>query len=77
MDKKEKEKENMTVAEFIGFLQTQPQGIQVAFCLYSEQVLLHPKQIQVVELCEAREDGWIQNKRPDMPTQTYLLLPGN
>jgi hypothetical protein len=67
----------MTVAEFISFLQTQPQDIQVAYALYSEQCLLDAKDIEIAELCEARDDGWIHHKRPDQPTQTYLLLPGN
>lgn len=67
----------MTVKELIEFLQTQPQDIQVAFCMYSGQVLLEIKDIGIIEACVARPDGWVQDKRPDMPTQTYLLFPGN
>jgi hypothetical protein len=67
----------MTVAELISFLQTQPQDLQVAYQIHSEQCLLGAEEINIVELCEARPDGWVQNKRPDKPTQTYLLLPGD
>lgn len=67
----------MTVAEFIAYLQTQPQGLQVAYSRYSEQVLLRVSEIEIVDKCQPRPDGWIQHARPDMPTQTYLLLPGN
>jgi len=67
----------MTVAEYIEFLKTQPQDIKVAYQCCSEQVLLETKDIEVVDLCHPRPDGWIQNKRPDMETEPYLLLPGN
>lgn len=67
----------MTVAELIAYLQTQPQELQVAYRCYSEQVLLEAKEIEIAEKCQLRPDGWIQDKRPDKPTQTYLLLPGN
>ena len=67
----------MTVSELIAFLQTQPQDIQVAYECYSEQCLLQPGEITVYEGCEPRPDGWIHSKRPDAPSQTYLLFPGN
>ena len=67
----------MTVAELIAFLQTQPQELQVAYRCCSEQVLLEAKEIEIAEKCPPRPDGWIQDKRPDKSTQTYLLLPGN
>ena len=67
----------MTIAEFITFLKTQPQDLQVAYCCYSEQLLLEIEDIKIVELCEPRADGWVQSQRPDKPTQPYLLLPGN
>jgi hypothetical protein len=67
----------MTVSELIAYLQTQPQDLQVAYDIYSERSLLEAKEIKIVEACLPRADGWIQNKRPDMPTQTYLLFPGN
>ena len=67
----------VTVAEFIAYLQTQPQDLPVAHQMYSEQVLLDLTDIVVAELSVPRADGWIQHKRPDMATQLYLLLPGN
>lgn len=67
----------MTISELIAYLQEQPQDLQVAYRLYSEQCLLDVSHIEILELCEARPDGWIQNKRPDKPTQTYLMFPGN
>jgi len=67
----------MTVAELIDFLRGEPQDMQVAYRLYSEQCLLTLDEIKVAELCYPRSDGWVQNKRPDMESQPYLLLPGN
>lgn len=67
----------MTVSELIAFLQTQPQDIQVAYSIYSEQCLLEVKDIAVKKLTVARPDGWVQHARPDMPQQEYLLFPGN
>ena len=67
----------MTVTELIAFLQTQPQDMQVAYQCFSEHCLLTVDEICIIEACGPRPDGWIQAQRPDMPTQTYLLLPGN
>jgi len=67
----------MKVSEFIEYLKTQPQDIQVAYCICSEQCLLETKDIEVVVCCKPRPDGWIQDARSDMETETYLLLPGN
>jgi len=67
----------MTVAELITFLQTQPQDLSVAYKCYSEQVLLQADDIALADLCKPRPDGWIHNARKDMPTQQYLLFPGN
>jgi hypothetical protein len=67
----------MTVKELIDLLLTYPQDLPVAYSIYSEQCLLEADDITVADLCRARPDGWIQNKRPDMPTQQYLLFPGN
>lgn len=67
----------MTVADLVAFLQTQPQDLPVAYCLFSEQKLLEPQEIEVAELCLPRPDGWVHHKRPDKPKQRYLLLPGN
>ena len=67
----------MKVSEFIEFLRTQPQDLQVAYRCCSEQCLLEVNQITIEENCDPRPDGWIQNKRPDKPVETYLMLPGN
>jgi hypothetical protein len=67
----------MNVAELIEYLKQQPQDMQVAIKMYSEQVLLEAKNIEVHNLCEPRPDGWIQDKRPDKPTRKYLVFPGN
>jgi len=66
----------MNVAELIEFLQTQPKELQVAYDMYSEHRLIEQMDIRIVEACEPRPDGWIQRKRPDKPTQLYLMLPG-
>ena len=67
----------MTVRELIEFLKTQPQDLQVAYQCYSEQVLLNQEYIKIETCCQPRPDGWIQDERPDMPTQDYLMFPGN
>jgi len=67
----------MTVQELIQFLEKQPQDMLVAYYRHSEQQLLEEDEIGIIKLCNPREDGWIQNERPDMPTQEYLLFPGN
>lgn len=67
----------MKVSELISFLQTQPQDLLVVYRCCSEHVELEAKDINVRELCLPRADGWIQNKRPDSPTQEYLCFPGN
>lgn len=67
----------MTVRELIEFLQTQSQDLPVAYKSYSEQCLLEITDIKIVELCEARPDGWIPGKRPDKPAIPYLVFPGN
>lgn len=67
----------MTVAELIAELQTMPQHLPVAYCCYSEQCLLEASDLGIETFCLPRPDGWIQNKRPDMPSQEYLLFPGN
>lgn len=67
----------MTVAELISYLQTQPQDLQVAYRLHSEQCLIELGDITVAEKCVARSDGWIHDKRSGVPLQKYLLLPGN
>ena len=67
----------MTVAELIEFLKTQPQSVQVIYRCFSEKLLMSTDEIKVVEACEPRSDGWVQNKRPDRPSMLYLCFPGN
>jgi sulfur carrier protein ThiS len=70
-------KDAMTVADLIDFLETQPKDILVAYSKYSEQCLLGAEELEIVELCEPRPDGWIENRRPDKPFRKYLRFPGN
>ena len=67
----------MTVAELVTYLQGQPQDLLVAYRCFSEQVLMEVGDIEVAEECAPRQDGWIQNRRNDMPSQKYLMFPGN
>ena len=67
----------MIVSELIQLLQTFPQDLPVAYDLHSEQCLMEPGDIRTENLCLPRADGWVPNKRPDKPTQTYLVFPGN
>lgn len=67
----------MTVLELIKLLQTFPSTLPVAYCCCSEQVMMKPEEIIILEAGKARPDGWVQNKRPDKPSQSYLLFPGN
>ena len=69
--------DSMTVAQLIEFLKTQPQDLLVAYKCCSEQVLLERNEIKIERLCAPRLDGWLQNARPDMPAQDYLVFPGN
>lgn len=67
----------MTVSELISFLKTQPQHLTVVYQCCSENNTLEAKDIAIKELCAAREDGWVPNRRPDKARQNYLALPGN
>ena len=67
----------MTVAELIKFLKKQPQNLKVAYRRFSEQCLLESEDILIEELCEPRDDGWIQDLRPDKNTEKYIVFPGN
>lgn len=67
----------MKVRELVALLQAMPQEIEVAYQCFSEQVLMDAEEISVRSLSVARVDGWIQNSRHDMPTQDYVLFPGN
>lgn len=66
-----------TVADLMGLLETLPKDMLLAQIMYSESCLLKISEIEVTELCAPRPDGWLQNKRPDKPSQKYLRFPGN
>lgn len=67
----------VTVADLIAYLKKLPKDLPVAYERYSEQCLLALDEIYLAEKCLPRPDGWVQHARPDMPTQKYLILPGN
>lgn len=67
----------ITVKELIAFLQTQPQDLVVAFEQYSDWSEMELDQIRACVAGVRRGDGYIPNARPDKPTQTYLVFPGN
>jgi hypothetical protein len=69
--------QGITVADLVEFLKTQPQDVKIAYRCYSEQCLLELEDIKLHDLCQPRPDGWIQNKRPDMEAEMYLVFPGN
>ena len=63
----------MTVAELIEILKKHQQDLQVVYECCSEYCILE-KEPKIVELCKARPDGWVADKRPDKSTQQYLKL---
>lgn len=65
------------VSDLIAYLQTLDPDLLIAHQMFSEQCLLEIDDLKVVPLCLPRVDGWVQNERPDMETQDYLLFPGN
>lgn len=67
----------MTVADLILVLQNRPQDLPVAYQKFSEFCLLTAEDIVVDELRLPRPDGWVGHKRPDQPSQKYLVFPGN
>lgn len=67
----------MTVKDLISLLQTFDPELPVCYKIFSEQCMLEADDIKVADFCEARNDGWVENKRPDKPTRPYLVLPGN
>jgi hypothetical protein len=67
----------MNVGELIEHLKTYPNDLPVCYRLCSEQILLESKDLEVENLCHPRPDGWVENRRPDKPSQQYLVFPGN
>jgi len=67
----------MTVSELIAHLQTFPADMRVAYKCYSEQTVLDAFEVKEYVGVKARPDGWIQDHRKDLPTETYCMFPGN
>ena len=67
----------MTVSELINVLKTYKQDMHVVYKAYSEHCMLNVTDLRVQELCVARPDGWVENKRGDKATVNYLVFPGN
>ena len=67
----------MTVLELVTYLNQYPDEMKVGYKCFSEQCILEAKDIVLEEHCKDREDGWIQNYRPDKESEVYLILPGN
>lgn len=67
----------MTIEELIAHLQTFDPKLKVIYRCYSEYCTLEAEDVDVGKACAPRPDGWVQNYRKDMPSQTYLILPGN
>lgn len=67
----------MKVKELIEILQTKDPEMLVLYECFSERTLMYPTDIYEVYSCKPRPDGWVQNERPDKPTQKYLCFPGN
>jgi hypothetical protein len=67
----------MTVKDLIDGLKQFPADLQVVYPKYSEHCILDAADLIVDEFCIPRPDGWVQNKRNDMPSQQYLILAGD
>lgn len=67
----------LTVADLIKHLQTLPPHLLVAYQQYSDQCLLELSDLTIENNCPPRPDGWVPSPRPDAPTQSYLMFPGN
>ena len=67
----------MQVNELIKILQTMPPDLPVVYRCCSEYCLLDEEDLKIDTLGPARGDGWVHEKRPDRPTQRYLVFPGN
>lgn len=65
----------MNVQDLIEHLKTFDPTLPVAYSMWSEQCALEPDDLEVVQLCLPRPDGWIANFRPDKPVTPYLLFP--
>lgn len=64
----------MIVRDLIRCLEALDQELEVVTPLYSEHLLLEADQIKVKEFCETRNDGWVEDARPDKQTKKYVRL---
>lgn len=64
----------MKVRELIAELSYFDPELEVVYSLYSEYTILDGGELKVLTACQPRHDGWVHARRPDQPTQTYLLL---
>ncbi len=64
----------MTVKDLIELLKQYDEDLPVAYNKWSERCLLEASDLTVIKACYPREDGWIQNDRPDMFNQEYLCF---
>jgi hypothetical protein len=67
----------MKVHELIAHLQTFDPNLDVTYACHSEQCILDKEEVDIGQACKPRPDGWVQNYRKDMPSQLYLMFPGN
>lgn len=67
----------MKVKELKAYLENLDPEMDIAYTCCSENVILEEKELEIQDLCEARNDGWVANKRPDKPSVPYLVFPGN
>lgn len=64
----------MKVYELIEALKDMPQDLEIVIPKYSENCTFDKEDLELVELCEARPDGWVHDKRPDKTVYEYLRI---
>lgn len=64
----------MTVKDLIEILRGHPQDMDVIVDMYSDSCLLEAKGIVVLDACLPRNDGWVENRRPDKELKSYLSV---
>ena len=67
----------LTVGTLKQLLKKYDNDIKIAFSQHSEYVVMEEDDIATQMACAPRPDGWVQRKRPDKPTEEYLVFPGN
>ena len=66
-----------TVKYLIDYLKDKPANMPVGIHMFSEMNSLCLEEIEEIETCLPRPDGWIPNSRPDKPRVKCLIFPGN